>query len=98
MLAVFVAIMSLLVLVVFGAGYNRETDWWASAGQWVGGLGSIAAAIVLCGSRSKDGSALGANVKTTGGKNRLRSSQSGSTSGVHQLGPARPGCPCQGQP
>jgi hypothetical protein len=36
--------MSLMVLIVVGIGYEKPTDWWASASQWVGGVGSIAAA------------------------------------------------------
>src|SRR3954451_1252486 len=44
MFAAFIAAMGFLVLLDVGIAGRRGVDWWASAGQWVGGIGSIAAA------------------------------------------------------
>jgi len=44
MFAAFIAAMGFLVLLDVGIAGRRGVDWWASAGQWIGGIGSIAAA------------------------------------------------------
>lgn len=44
MFAAFIATMGFLVLLDVGIAGQRDVQWWASAGQWVGGIGSIAAA------------------------------------------------------
>lgn len=40
----FLGVMAGLLLLVWGWGTGRDSAWWAAWGQWVGGLGSIAAA------------------------------------------------------
>lgn len=37
------------VVVLWGAVASKSSDWWAAWGQWVGGIGSIAAAITALG-------------------------------------------------
>ncbi|WP_336158178.1 hypothetical protein [Amycolatopsis sp. VC5-11] len=44
MFVTFVAVIGFIVLLDVGIATGRGTDWWASAGQWVGGVGSIGAA------------------------------------------------------
>jgi O-antigen/teichoic acid export membrane protein len=34
----------LVVVVMWGWIENKQADWWAAWGQWVGGIGSLAAA------------------------------------------------------
>jgi hypothetical protein len=40
----FLGAMAGLLLLTWGWGTGRDSSWWAAWGQWVGGLGSIAAA------------------------------------------------------
>lgn len=39
-----VTLLASILMVTFSAVTGRGTDWWAAWGQWVGGIGSIAAA------------------------------------------------------
>lgn len=39
-------VLALSVVVVWGVASGQRTEWWAAWGQWVGGVGSIAAAVV----------------------------------------------------
>lgn len=39
-----VVLLASILLITFSATTGRGTDWWAAWGQWVGGIGSIAAA------------------------------------------------------
>jgi hypothetical protein len=41
-----VTLLASILLITFSAMTSRGTDWWAAWGQWVGGIGSIAAAAV----------------------------------------------------
>jgi hypothetical protein len=41
------------VAVVWGIEQNKQSDWWAAWGQWIGGIGSIAAAAVAVGIASE---------------------------------------------
>ncbi|WP_410620908.1 hypothetical protein [Amycolatopsis sp. cmx-8-4] len=40
-----VTLLASILLVTFSAVTRRGTDWWAAWGQWIGGIGSIAAAV-----------------------------------------------------
>src|SRR4051794_27604594 len=46
MFATFLVVIGLLVLLVVGISQAKDSGWWAAWGQWVGGIGSIAAAVV----------------------------------------------------
>jgi hypothetical protein len=41
----FLTSTSFLLLLAIGVGLNKGSDWWAAWGQWIGGFGSIAAAV-----------------------------------------------------
>ncbi len=44
-----VTLLAAILLITFSAATRRGTDWWAAWGQWVGGIGSIAAAVTAVG-------------------------------------------------
>lgn len=44
--AIAIAAASITTITIWGIIQNKQADWWAAWGQWVGGLGSIAAAVV----------------------------------------------------
>lgn len=46
MFAAFLTFIGFLVLLDVGVATQRDSEWWAAWGQWVGGVGSIAAAAV----------------------------------------------------
>lgn len=37
-------IIGMITLTMFSIAFKKDTDWWAAWGQWIGGVGSIAAA------------------------------------------------------
>jgi hypothetical protein len=41
--------LGLAVVIVWGVDQNKQADWWAAWGQWVGGAGSIVAAVIALG-------------------------------------------------
>jgi hypothetical protein len=49
MFVAFLLTVSFLVLLTVGIADNEDSNWWAAWGQWVGGVGSVAAAAIAVG-------------------------------------------------